>query len=240
MQAEAGAPLIASVDPAGTDRPGVTRPGHRVRSPRLTLVVLLLGAAVWGVDRATKAWALAELVPGQPREVLGSFLRFTLLFNPGAAFSLGTGITPVFTLVQAAVVIAVVVLSVRVGSWLWALGLGLVLGGAAGNLADRLTRPPGLGRGEVVDFLQLPNWPVFNVADSAICVAAALIALAAFRGVDLDGGRAGGSRPADAASRRAETGEAAAADGADPTETTDTTDGADGADGAGRSGVRHG
>lgn len=160
-----------------------------MRAPRLTVTVLVVGVAIWVLDRVTKSWALETLVPGVPREVFGSVLRFTLLFNPGAAFSFGTGITPVFSVVQAVVAVAVVVASLRVGSWLWAIGLGLVLGGASGNLVDRLTRPPGFGRGEVVDFLQLPHWPVFNVADSAICVAAALIAFAAFRGVGFDGGR---------------------------------------------------
>ncbi|WP_226913341.1 signal peptidase II [Gephyromycinifex aptenodytis] len=141
---------------------------------------------MWAGDQATKRWALASLTPGQIRPFLGEVLQFTLVFNPGAAFSLGTGITPVFTFAMAAVAVAILVSLRRLNSRWWALALGLLLGGALGNLTDRLLRPPGFAHGHVVDFLMLPHWPVFNVADSAIVTAAALIALAAFRGIDFD------------------------------------------------------
>lgn len=182
MQTEAGTPLKSPTSSIGPRR-------ARWR-PHLTVVVLGVGAAVWGLDRLTKAWALRELVPGVPRPLIGDLLQLNLLFNPGAAFSLGTGVTPVFATIQAVVSVAVVVAAFRVGSAWWALGLGLVLGGAFGNLTDRLTRPPSFGHGHVVDFLQLPYWPVFNIADSAICVAAVVLALTAFRDIGFDGSRA--------------------------------------------------
>lgn len=183
MQAEAGASLIHphhAFDASG-------RTGRR--RPVLPAVLLLVGALVWALDQATKAWAVRSLTPGEPEPLIGTVLQLHLLFNPGAAFSLGTNITPVFAAIQAAVVLAILVVARRVRSRWWALGLGLVLGGAAGNLTDRLTRPPGFAHGWVVDFLQLPNWPVFNVADSAICTAAVVLAIATFKGIGLDGSR---------------------------------------------------
>ena len=125
---------------------------------------------------ATKLWALSSLDENVPQDFGGSLLRLRLIFNPGAAFSLGTGATSVFTIIQAVVSVAIVVVAPRVGRLRWAIGLGLVLGGAIGNLTDRLTRAPGFGVGHVVDFLELPNWPVFNIADSAIVAAACLVA----------------------------------------------------------------
>lgn len=146
-------------------------------------VVLGVGAVVYLLDRLTKGWALSALAENEPREFIGSVLRLRLIFNPGAAFSLGTGATPLFTVIQAVVSIAVLVAATRVGRLRWAVALGLVLGGATGNLTDRLTRPPGFGLGHVVDFLELPNFPVFNIADSAIVAAACLVALLSLRGV---------------------------------------------------------
>ena len=182
MQTEAGASL-------NTTDASEPRGRGRVTRPALTAVVLGLGLLVWTLDKLSKEWALRELTPGVVRPLLGEVLQLTLLFNPGAAFSLGTGVTPVFTAIQAIVSVAVVIAAFRVGSAWWAAGLGLVLGGATGNLTDRLTRPPGFGHGHVVDFLMLPNWPVFNIADICINVAAGLIILQTFRGVALDGSR---------------------------------------------------
>lgn len=150
---------------------------------RGALAMLGLAAVVYGLDRWTKAWALSELTPGQPRELIGEVLQLRLVFNPGAAFSLGAGSTWVFTIVQAAVSIAILAVAWRVARWQWRLGLGLVLGGALGNLTDRLTREPGFGVGHVVDFLELPRWPVFNIADSAIVTGAVILAAATIVGV---------------------------------------------------------
>jgi len=148
-------------------------------------------AVVWGLDQLTKALALDRLVEGEPVELVPGVLDLYLLRNPGAAFSLATGVTWVLTLVAVAVVVAVAVLARRLGSWAWALALGLLLGGALGNLTDRLLREPGFGVGHVVDFLRLPRWPVFNLADSSIVVAAVLVVVLSFRGIGVDGRREG-------------------------------------------------
>lgn len=151
--------------------------------------------ALWGVvalivltvDQASKWWAERALADGVPRPILGDWLQLRLTHNPGAAFSLGTGYTVVLSVVALAVIAVCVTMSRRIRSRGWAVALGLLLGGALGNVADRIFRAPGPLRGHVVDFLQLPNWPVFNVADSAICTAAALFVVLSFRGVRLDG-----------------------------------------------------
>ena len=152
---------------------------------------MLIGAAatVYAADQLTKAWAVAALPQEQPRHLIGAALQLNLIRNPGAAFSIGTGYTWVLTLVACSVVAVIVATSRRLGSLGWAWALGLLLGGSVGNLTDRMVRPPGPGRGHVVDFLQLPHWPIFNVADVCINVAAGLIIVQALRGVSLDGTR---------------------------------------------------
>jgi signal peptidase II len=153
---------------------------------------VLVGAAatVYAADQLTKAWAVVALPPDQPRPLIGTVLQLNLIRNPGAAFSIGTGYTWVLTLVACSVVAVIVATSRRLGSLGWAWALGLLLGGSVGNLTDRMVRPPGPGRGHVVDFLQLPHWPIFNIADSAVVSAAVLIGLLALRGVGVDGARA--------------------------------------------------
>lgn len=162
---------------------------HRRR--RLVLALTALSACVYVLDQVTKVLAVNRLEPGVSVEVVGEWLRLTLTRNPGAAFSLATGMTWVLTVIAIGVVVVVVRSARRLGSRGWAVALGLLLGGALGNLTDRLLRAPGVGRGHVVDFLQLPNWPVFNIADMAIVSAAVLIALLGFRGIGVDGQREG-------------------------------------------------
>jgi len=170
---------------------------------------------VYLADQLTKAWAAANLQPDQPRELLGSVLQLNLTRNPGAAFSILTGSTWILTAIACAVVIFILISARRLGSWGWAVALGLLLGGSLGNLTDRMFRSPGPGRGHVVDFLQLPNFPIFNIGDSAIVTAAALIALPAFRGINVDGTRvvehkpkheAPGEQPAEPESRASSAG----------------------------------
>jgi signal peptidase II len=184
MQIQAGAPLIPSP---------VTNENTSPRStPRRLLFVALVAVAVpvYVADQLTKAWVSANLEPDQPRDLLGSVLRLNLTHNAGAAFSIGTGATVVLTAIACAVVVFIVITARRLGSRGWAVALGLLLGGSLGNLTDRMLRAPGPGRGRVVDFLQLPHFPIFNVADSAIVSAAVLIGLLAFRGIGVDGTRA--------------------------------------------------
>ena len=151
----------------------------------VTAVVLYL------VDLATKVLAVDKLADGGRVDLIGDLLGLRLTRNPGAAFGTGTSYTAVLTCVAIVAVIVVLWLSIRVAERLWGLALGLLLAGVLGNLTDRLFRAPGPFEGHVVDFLQLPNWPIFNVADMCINVAAVLILVQAFRGVRLDGTRDG-------------------------------------------------
>jgi signal peptidase II len=124
--------------------------------------------------------------------VLGDLLQLTLVRNPGAAFSTGTSYTIVLSLVAVAATVVVLVIARRLRNPLWAFGLGCLLGGVLGNLTDRVFREPSVLRGHVVDFIALPHWPVFNVADMSINVAAAVIVIQALRGVPHSGGGAEG------------------------------------------------
>ena len=132
------------------------------------------------LDQITKLWAVAALSDG-PVEVIGTLLQFRLTRNPGGAFSLGTGLTPVLAILAVAMVIYIVRTTRRTTDAVMAYSLGLVLGGAVGNLVDRMLRSPGVLRGEVVDFIKVPNWPTFNVADCAITVGVILIAIRGWR-----------------------------------------------------------
>lgn len=174
----------------------------RRRSP-LVLLLVLLAVGVVAVDQATKAWALSALTEGERTPVLGDLLGLSLVFNPGAALSIATGMTWILTLAALAVTVVVLRVASRLGSRTWAVALGLLLGGAVGNLIDRLVREPGIGRGEVIDFIAYADWFVGNVADIAIVAAAGLMILLGMRGIALDGtrhdddGGAGTAEPAD-------------------------------------------
>ncbi len=140
------------------------------------------------IDQLTKFMAESFLTPYQPVTVIPSVLNFTLAFNDRAAFSLGGGSTWVFTITStlAALALLYFVPKFRTKSWL-VLG-GLAIGGVVGNLIDRLTKSPGFPGGYVTDFIQVPfNFPVFNLADSAICIAAFWIALRVIRGERIGG-----------------------------------------------------
>ena len=152
-------------------------------------MLITSAALVYIADQLTKAWVAANLQPDQPRQLFGTVLQLNLTRNPGAAFSILTGSTWILTAIACAVIVFIVITARRLGSRGWAMALGLLLGGSLGNLTDRMFRAPGPGRGHVVDFLQLPHFPIFNIGDSAIVTSAVLIALLAFRGVNVDGTR---------------------------------------------------
>jgi signal peptidase II len=143
----------------------------------------LVAALTWGLDLSSKIWAVNNLSARNPVELLGSFFQLTLVRNPGAAFSFGTGATIVFTCIAVAAVIAILYYSSKITSLGWANTLGLLLGGVLGNLTDRLFRSPGFLKGEVIDWLELTHWPVFNLADSAIVIAAFLAIVLTIRNV---------------------------------------------------------
>lgn len=184
MQTEAGAPLTPDEDPPDeAANPALSAVPER---PRNTTLVVAIGAAWVLLDQLTKTWAESALTGRPPVPVLGELLQLRLLYNPGASFSMGTGSTWVFTVLASVVVVVLIWQSRDVAhpGWRWA--FGLLLGGAGGNLVDRLFRDPGPGRGHVVDFIELPNFPVFNVADMGISGAAVLIVLLALREVPLN------------------------------------------------------
>jgi signal peptidase II len=181
----------------------VESPTPVARRPR-TRLLLAVAAAVLVLDVASKLVVVATIAPGEDIRVLGGLLYLTQWRNVGAAFSFAEGATLLFSLVAVVVAVVIVRTARRLYSTGWAITLGLVLGGAVGNLLDRIFRDPGFLRGGVVDFLSVfaPDgraFPVFNLADSAIVCGGILGALMALRGIEFDGSRAKDQAPADAA-----------------------------------------
>ena len=152
---------------------------------RRGLVIAMVAAAVVAVDQVTKTWALHHLAQG-PRHVVWT-LRLNLELNSGVAFSQARGSTGLVTAVAVAVLAVLVVIAVRTRGTATAVVLGLVMGGAVGNLADRLIRHHA---GSVIDFIDLRWWPVFNVADAAITVG---VVLALARGLLVSASSDGGA-----------------------------------------------
>lgn len=161
--------------------------------------LLLLGAValtVYVADQLSKAWVVETLPEGEPVEVLGTFLQFLFMRNPGAAFSLASGSTWIFSILAAVVTIVIVVLAKRIKSFAWAVVFGLLLAGTLGNLTDRLTRPGAggeivFGMGYVIDFIWTP-WmmpAIYNIADIAIVTSMCLLVLLTLLGFKLDGTR---------------------------------------------------
>ncbi|WP_172895802.1 signal peptidase II [Brachybacterium vulturis] len=168
---------------------GPERSGARRRLSRGTVLGIMaaIAAVLAVIDQITKNWAVANLEELVPQPFLGEFLQLTLLYNTGAAWGLGSEITPVVTGLQIAIVIGVIVFALKaVRSPGYTLALGLILGGALGNIHDRLLRDPAPFHGAVVDFLELPHWPVFNIADMAVVGGAILIIALGLFGVAAD------------------------------------------------------
>ena len=166
-----------------------------IRSKRYTAAALVIGSLVCAIDAASKVLVVADLTSRRQVVLLGGLLTLRLYRNPGAAFNIGPSYTVIYALIAVGVLVGIIRVSGRLRSWPWAVALGLLLGGAAGNLVDRLFRSPGPLHGAVVDWIKLAYFPpVFNVADAAITVGAALLVLAGVSGWRLDGGssRSGG------------------------------------------------
>ncbi|MCQ4119065.1 signal peptidase II [Rhodococcus tibetensis] len=158
------------------------------RYERMPLLFAIAGV-VLVTDLVTKVLAVANIAPGESVPVIGDVVTLRLVRNPGAAFSMATGMTWLLTLVAVGVVVGVVRIGRTLRSPWWALGLGLVLGGALGNLVDRFFRAPGVMQGHVVDFVSVGWWPVFNVADSGIVCGAVLLVVLTLIGLEPDGTR---------------------------------------------------
>jgi len=168
--------------------PAAATPNEPAALPRRRIVLLLVVAAVVLVaDIVSKQVVVAHLSNRLPVNVIPSVLDFELTRNPGAAFGLAAGATIIFSVVAAAVVVFIARASRRLASAGWAWALGLLLGGALGNLGDRLFRAPGPLRGHVVDWIHLHHWPVFNLADSGIVIGGIIAVLLSMRGIRLDG-----------------------------------------------------
>ncbi|TQJ23338.1 signal peptidase II [Micromonospora sp. A202] len=147
--------------------------------------VVLIAAVVLAADQLTKYWAESALSDGQTITVVGELLQLRLVYNPGAAFSIGAAYTWIFAVFAAAAVVAVTVVARRVMSRAWAVALGLVLGGATTHLLDRLFREPGFARGHVVDFIDYAGFFVGNVADIALVVGVGVVMVLNLRGIPL-------------------------------------------------------
>ncbi|HEX6954807.1 MAG TPA: signal peptidase II [Agromyces sp.] len=159
----------------------------------ITALLILVGVAVtvYGVDQVSKQYVVSNLAEGEVVPVLGTLLQWQFVRNPGAAFSIASGMTWIFTILAAGVITFIIWFARRIRSIAWALVFGLLLGGVLGNLTDRLFREPGFGIGHVIDFISTP-WlipAIYNIADIAIVSSMVLFMILTIRGVGLDGSR---------------------------------------------------
>ena len=189
MQAARGTPLTDDPDGgvgggfgSGTTEHATGQPPRRLR------LVLGIAAVALAADVISKVVAVERLSDRPPVRLVDGLLELTLVRNPGAAFSIGVGATALFSVVAVGVVFILARAATRLRSRPWAVVLALLLGGALGNLGDRIFRSPGPFRGEVVDWIRIPHWPVFNLADACITVGAVLAVVLSLRGHHLEGG----------------------------------------------------
>lgn len=181
----------SGVEAGSRRQPGTTGDATGDAAPvaRTRRVAVLLGVAVLAylLDVLSKLWVVTSLEGHEPVRVVGRYLQLQAVRNGGAAFGFGQGMTIVFTIIAAAVIAVIFRISRKLYSVPWAIALGLLLGGALGNLTDRIFRSPGFLQGQVVDFIAPTHFAVFNLADSSIVCGGILIVLLSFRGLDPDG-----------------------------------------------------
>ena len=180
------------------EHPADEQPAQAPQPRRRARLLAAVAAVTLLLDVASKVLVVAHLEGREPISVLGRYLQLEVSRNSGAAFSFAQGATLVFTAVAVAVALVIIRSARNLRSGPWAYSLGMLLGGALGNLADRLLRSPGVGRGAVVDWIHVIHYPVFNAADSGIVVGGVLAVLLAGRGIEMDGTR----KPAEAGRRR--------------------------------------
>lgn len=167
-------------------------PAQSRRPVRVRALVWLaaVAVAVLASDQVSKFFIVSTLTPGERNPVFGEVLQFVFVKNSGAAFSLASGSTWIFSIAASAVTVFIIVFSHRIRSQAWAVLFGMLLGGTLGNLVDRLFREPSFGLGHVVDFIQVWGFPaIFNVADIFIVSSMGLFIILSIRGVRLDGTR---------------------------------------------------
>lgn len=163
------------------------KPAGQPRGPRRILALFVVAAVAYLLDLISKIIVVEKLEHHPPIEIIGDLLKFEAVRNPGAAFGMGEAFTVIFTCIAAVVIVVIIRLARKLYSLPWAIALGLLLGGALGNLTDRIFRSPGVFEGAVVDFIAPAHFAVFNLADSAIVCGGILIVLLSFRGLDPDG-----------------------------------------------------
>lgn len=175
-------------DASGTAPDQQTEHSRR-KLPKSAYLLIMAGCLLFAYvfDQLTKLWVVSTMTEGQITEVFPPVLSWHFIRNSGAAFSIGEEVTWIFTIIQAAVPLIVFWLSRKLGSIWWSIAFGLLAGGALGNLTDRLFREPSFGMGHVVDFIALPNFAIFNIADSAVVGAVILICILTFKGIGIDG-----------------------------------------------------
>jgi signal peptidase II len=160
---------------------------EKPRGPRRVGVLLVVALLAFLIDLGSKLLVVARLENHAAIKVIGDVVTFQVIRNSGAAFGMGQALTVVFTMIASAVIVVIWRIARRLYSLPWAIALGLLLGGALGNLTDRLFRAPGVFRGHVVDFISVQHFAVFNLADSAIVCGGILVVLLSFRGSNPDG-----------------------------------------------------
>ncbi|MGW7075735.1 signal peptidase II [Streptomyces sp. NPDC054866] len=178
-------PEAAGRDEAGDETASPDeKPG---KGKRKILVLFAVAVLAYALDLVSKMIVVAKLEHHEPIEIIGDWLQFNAIRNAGAAFGIGEAFTVIFTCIAAAVIVVIARLARKLYSLPWAIALGMLLGGALGNLTDRIFRAPGVFEGAVVDFIAPKGFAVFNLADSAIVCGGFLIVILSFRGLDPDG-----------------------------------------------------
>ncbi|MEU4995293.1 signal peptidase II [Streptomyces sp. NPDC021622] len=160
---------------------------EKPKGKRRILVLFAVAVFAYALDLVSKMVVVEKLEHHEPIQVVGDWLRFEAIRNAGAAFGFGEAFTVIFTCIAAAVIVVIARLARKLYSLPWAIALGMLLGGALGNLTDRIFRSPGVFEGAVVDFIAPKGFAVFNLADSAIVCGGILIVILSFRGLDPDG-----------------------------------------------------
>jgi len=161
------------------------------RGPRALILLAGIAVSIFALDQASKFLVVTRMTEGEVIGVLDGVLNWHFVRNPGAAFSLASGSTWIFSLIAAAVVVFIIWFARRIRSLMWGLVFGLLLGGVLGNLTDRLFREPSFGEGHVVDFISTP-WmipAIYNVADMSIVISMVIFMVLTIRGIGLDGQR---------------------------------------------------
>ncbi|WP_328539279.1 signal peptidase II [Streptomyces sp. NBC_00344] len=187
-------PGAAGAEPEGPsgerlpeDPPAGAADAEQPRGRRRLMVLFAVAIFAYLLDLVSKTIVVAKLEHHAPVKVVGDLLKFEAIRNPGAAFGVGEAFTVIFTCIAAVVIFVIARLARKLYSLPWAIALGLLLGGALGNLTDRIFRSPSAFQGAVVDFIAPAHFAVFNLADSSIVCGGILIVLLSFKGLDPDG-----------------------------------------------------